>query len=53
MPKSIRDQYQYFTQADMTKLRKAGYKRQISSLEDAIKDYVQNYLQKDLFLTGT
>ncbi|MDD5064420.1 MAG: ADP-glyceromanno-heptose 6-epimerase [Phycisphaerae bacterium] len=52
MPDSIRNQYQYFTQADMTKLRKAGYKKQIASLEDAIKDYVQNYLQKGEYLEG-
>jgi ADP-L-glycero-D-manno-heptose 6-epimerase len=44
MPESIRNQYQYFTQADITKLHKAGYKKQITPLEDAIKDYVQNYL---------
>jgi ADP-L-glycero-D-manno-heptose 6-epimerase len=50
MPDSIRNQYQYFTQADITKLRKAGYKKQITSLEDAIKDYVRNYLQKDKYL---
>jgi ADP-L-glycero-D-manno-heptose 6-epimerase len=53
MPDSIRNQYQYFTQADITKLKKAGYKRQITSLEDAIKDYVQNYLQKKDYLTGS
>jgi len=52
MPESIRNQYQYYTCAEMTKLHKAGYKRQISSLEDAIKDYVQNYLQKDAYLTA-
>ncbi len=50
MPESTRNQYQYFTQADITKLRKAGYKNQITSLEDAIKDYVRNYLQKDKYL---
>jgi len=53
MPDSIRNQYQYFTQADITKLCNAGYKREIISLEDAIKDYVQNYLVKDGYLTGT
>jgi ADP-L-glycero-D-manno-heptose 6-epimerase len=53
MPDSIRNQYQYFTQADITKLRKAGYKNQITSLEDAIKDYVQNYLQKNECLSGS
>jgi ADP-L-glycero-D-manno-heptose 6-epimerase len=50
MPESIRNQYQYFTQADITKLRKAGYKKEITVLEDAIKDYVQNYLEKDIYL---
>ena len=53
MPDSIRNQYQYFTCADITKLRKAGYDEETTSLEDAIKDYVQNYLQKDGYLTGT
>ncbi len=53
MPDSIRNQYQYFTQADMTKFRKAGYKKQTTSLEDAIKDYVQKYLKKDQYLTAT
>ncbi len=52
MPDSIRNQYQYFTEADITKLRKAGYNKETTSLEDAIKDYVQNYLQKNGYLTG-
>ncbi|MHC4658786.1 MAG: ADP-glyceromanno-heptose 6-epimerase [Planctomycetota bacterium] len=52
MPESIRNQYQYFTQADITKLKQAGYKKETTPLEDAIKDYVQNYLQKDAYLTG-
>jgi len=50
MPESIRNQYQYYTCAEMTKFRKTGYKKQITPLEDAIKDYVQNYLQKELHL---
>ncbi len=50
MPESIRSQYQYFTEADIAKLRKAGYDKKTTSLEDAIKDYVQNYLQKDEYL---
>jgi len=49
----IRDRYQYFTEADITKLQKAGYKKEITPLEDAIKDYVQSYLQTDEYLTGT
>lgn len=52
MPDSVRNQYQYYTQADITKLRNAGYDKQTTSLEDAIKDYVQNYLQKDGYLTS-
>jgi ADP-L-glycero-D-manno-heptose 6-epimerase len=52
MPESIRNQYQYYTCADITKLRKAGYDKETNPLEDAIKDYVQNYLQKDGYLNG-
>ncbi len=43
-PESIRASYQYFTQADLTKLRRVGYTRPFTSLEDAIADYVGNYL---------
>lgn len=52
MPVSIRDQYQYFTQADINKIREAGYTSQTFELEDAIGDYVQNYLEKGEYLTG-
>jgi ADP-L-glycero-D-manno-heptose 6-epimerase len=44
-PADIRDKYQYFTQADMTKLRSIGYNTPFSSLEDAIKKYVQQFLR--------
>lgn len=44
MPQSVRDQYQYFTQADIGKLRSAGYSQPITALEDAVRDYVVNYL---------
>jgi len=44
MPDSVRNQYQYFTQADIGKLRAAGYHEPITSLEDAVRDYVVNYL---------
>ncbi|AQT67402.1 ADP-L-glycero-D-manno-heptose-6-epimerase [Anaerohalosphaera lusitana] len=50
MPDHLREKYQYFTQADMQKLSHADYKLDPTSLEDAITDYVQNYLQKDEFL---
>jgi len=39
MPESIRNQYQYFTQAKMDKLRDAGCNHEFMSLEDAVKDY--------------
>ncbi len=44
MPEDIRDKYQYFTEADMQKLRHAGYNRSFASLEDGVSDYVKNYL---------
>ncbi len=43
-PADIRDKYQYFTEAEMTKLRKAGYTAEFTTLENGVKDYVQNYL---------
>ena len=43
-PADIRDKYQYFTEADITSLREAGYNGEFHSLEDGVKDYVQNYL---------
>lgn len=43
-PADIRDKYQYFTEADITSLRGAGYNGEFHSLEDGVKDYVQNYL---------
>ncbi len=47
MPESLRPRYQYFTQADMTKLRDAGYDAEFTSLEDGVRDYVQHYLSQD------
>jgi len=47
MPEAIRDRYQYFTEAKMDKLKKAGFKNPSTSLEDGIKDYVQNYLLQE------
>jgi ADP-L-glycero-D-manno-heptose 6-epimerase len=44
MPETIRDKYQYFTQADIHKLLATGYDQPITSLEDAVRDYVVNYL---------
>ena len=45
-PEDIRDTYQYFTEADLNKLRSAGYNEEFTSLEDGIENYVSNYLLK-------
>lgn len=47
MPEEIRDRYQYFTEANTAKIIATGYNNPAHSLEDGIKDYVQNYLMKD------
>lgn len=47
MPDSIKDKYQYFTQAEMAKLIKAGYPKKPLPLKEAVSDYVKNYLLKD------
>lgn len=47
MPDAIRHKYQYLTEAKMHKLREAGYKEPFFSLEDGVRDYVQNYLAKE------
>jgi ADP-L-glycero-D-manno-heptose 6-epimerase len=44
MPEALKGKYQYYTKADITKLRTTGYRRTMTPLEDAIRDYVQNYL---------
>ena len=44
MPEALKGKYQYYTKADITKLRAAGYRRAMTPIEDAIRDYVQNYL---------
>jgi len=46
MPESNRDQYQYFTQADMSKLRRTGYEAPFFSIEAGVRDYVLNYLSQ-------
>ncbi len=47
MPLDLQGKYQYFTEAPMAKIRAAGYKSPMTSLEDGVKDYVQNYLMQD------
>jgi len=47
MPEAIRDKYQYFTEANLARLRAAGYTAPVTALEDAVSDYVRNYLVPD------
>lgn len=49
-PEDIRENYQYYTCADMTKLRENGYTLPFHTLQEGIFDYVQNYLMKDAYL---
>lgn len=49
MPEDIRDKYQYFTEANMQKLKTAGYTESFYSLEDGVGEYVRNYLSNNLF----
>lgn len=50
MPESLRDQYQYYTQANMNKLKNALPDFKFLSLEDGVSDYVQNHLLKEKYL---
>ena len=49
MPGDIRDKYQYFTEADMSKLQHAGYHEPFYSLETGVTDYVRHYLAAGLY----
>lgn len=46
MPETLKDKYQYYTQADLTHLRAAGFTQPMTSLEEGVRQYVQNYLAK-------
>lgn len=48
MPEILRDKYQYFTEADMSRLRKAGYTKPFRSLESSVEDYV-GYLKSNSY----
>lgn len=49
MPEDIRETYQYYTQADMQKLRSAGYLQKMYALEEGVDDYVRNYLSGHIY----
>ena len=46
MPEGLKASYQNQTQAEMGRLRAAGYTQPFTSLEDGVKDYVKNFLEK-------
>ncbi|MDR0788037.1 MAG: ADP-glyceromanno-heptose 6-epimerase [Gemmatimonadota bacterium] len=50
MPEQLRAKYQYFTRADISRLRRTGFTAPVTPLDDAIRDYVQNYLLPDIRL---
>ena len=50
MPEILKARYQYFTQADISKLRSTGYDRAVTPLADSVADYVRNYLVPEAYL---
>jgi len=50
LPEHLREKYQYFTEAKMDNIKKAGYNISIKGLEDGVADYVKNYLLGNQFL---
>lgn len=50
MPENLRDRYQYYTKAEMNKLRALGYGREATSLRDSVIDYIRNYLVPGRYL---
>lgn len=47
MPEELRGKYQYYTKANLTKLRTVGYSEPMTSLEEGVRQYVQNYLNTE------
>lgn len=47
MPEHLKEKYQYYTQANMVKLRLAGYDKEFSNLEEGVGDYVREYLDRN------
>lgn len=48
-PEDIREKYQYFTEANMKKLKTIGYTKTFTTLEKGVKDYVKNYLSSNTY----
>jgi ADP-L-glycero-D-manno-heptose 6-epimerase len=47
MPEALREKYQYYTCADIGRMRESGYDEPLFTLEEAVRDYVQGYLAHD------
>jgi ADP-L-glycero-D-manno-heptose 6-epimerase len=47
MPEILKEKYQYYTKADITKLRSTGYINKVTKIEEAVTDYVNNYLDTE------
>ena len=52
MPVELREKYQYFTKLRMDKIKERGYTGQHFTLDEALCDYVQNYLCKNAYLSN-
>jgi ADP-L-glycero-D-manno-heptose 6-epimerase len=50
MPEKLRNKYQYYTKAEISKLYNAGYHNRFVNLEEGARDYVQNHLAKDFLI---
>ena len=50
MPEHLKDRYQYYTKAEMGKLRSLGYDKPVTPLKDAIADYIRTYVSQGKFL---
>ena len=46
MPEELRGKYQYFTEANMDKLRNLGYSKPMTLLEDGVREYVEKYMSQ-------
>jgi ADP-L-glycero-D-manno-heptose 6-epimerase len=50
LPEHLADKYQYFTEANLSKIKATGYSQPTTTLEDGVDDYVKNYLLKAGYL---
>ncbi len=48
MPEILKEKYQYYTKADISKLRSAGYINHVTKIDEAVTDYVKNYLDAEV-----